>query len=116
MLSDFDQPRIAEPVEAHCPAVTANSNEQLPPVGATSRQEQESDDSSDWSVTPERLQEALERANLPALDLLQKSLEDQVAAKENKLTRAKARLHLISKRQQMLRRGATRTPHLDAVD
>ena len=104
------------PLEAHCPAGTANSNEQLPPESATSCQEKESDDSSDWSSTPERLQEAIERANLPALDLLQKSLEDQVATKESKLTRAKARLHLISKRQQMLRRGAARNPHLNAVD
>ena len=102
------------PLEVHCRTVTANANEQLPPVGATPSQEQESDDSSDWSSTPERLQEALERADLPALDLLQKSLEDQVAAKESKLIRAKARLHLISTRQQMLRRGATRNPHLDA--
>ena len=104
------------PVETHCPTATINLNEQLPPASSTSSQEQESDDSSDWLSTPERLQEAILRANLPALDLLQKSLEDQVATKESKLTRAKARLHLISERQQMLRRRATRHPHLDAVD
>ena len=102
--------------EAHCPTVTTNSNEQLLPDDATSSQEQGSDDSSDWSSTPERLQEAIERANLPALALLQKSLEDQVAVKETKLTQAKARLYLISERQQMLRRDATRNPHLDAVE
>ena len=104
-------PSRSLPSEAHCPAVTQDSNEQPPPGGAALSQEQESDDSSDWSSSPERLREAIERANLPALDLLQKSLEDQVAAKERKLTRAKARLHLISARQQMLRRSATRHPH-----
>ena len=107
-------PSRSLPSEAHCPAVTANSNEQPPPGGAALSQEQESEDSSDWSSTPERLQKALERADLPALDLLQKSLEDQVAAKKIKLIRAKARLHLISARQQMLRTGATRNPYLTA--
>ena len=97
-------------LEAHCPTSTTNSNEQLPQDGATSIQEQESDDSSDWSFTPERIQDALERADLPALELLQKCYVGQVATLESKLTRAKARLHLISERQQMLRGDATRNP------
>ena len=104
------------PSEAYCPAVTVNSNIQLPPDAAARCQEQESDDSSDWSIGPDRIQQALERAKLPALDLLQESYEDQVAALEIKLTRAKARLHLISKRQQTLRTRETRDPHLDAAD
>ena len=70
-------PYKSSPSEAHCPAGILNSNEQPPPDAATSSQEQESDDSSDWSITPDRTQEALERANLPALALLQKSYEDR---------------------------------------
>ena len=104
------------PSKLPCSAVAVNSNEQLPTDAATSSQEQESDDSSDWSITPDRIQEALERANLPALDLLQKSYEDQVAALENKLTRAKARLQLILQRQQMLKTSEPRVLYLDAVD
>ena len=104
------------PSEAHCSAAIVNTKEQLPTGAVAQCQEQESDDSSDWSITPDRLQQALERANLPALDLLQKSYEDQVAALEIKLTRAKARLHLISKRQRTLRASEPRDPLLDAVD
>ena len=104
------------PSKVPCPADTGKSNEQLPSDAATSSQEQESDDSSDWSITPDRIQEALERANLPALDLLQKSYEDQVAALEGKLTRAKAHLQHILQRQQTLKTSETRVPHLEAVD
>ena len=94
----------SSPSKVPCPADTANSNEQLPSDAAASSQEQESDDSSDWSITPDRIQEALERANLPALDLLQKSYEDQVAALEGKLTRAKAHLqHISSSDSRLLR-------------
>ena len=109
-------PHRSLPSEVQGPTITTNSHEQTPPDGAASSQEQESDDSSDWSFTPERIQDALERADLPALDLLQKCYVDQVATLESKLTRAKARLHLITERQQMLRRDATRNPHLDAFD
>ena len=101
---------------ARCSVDTADANQLLPSDAATQEQEQESDDSSDWSFTPERIQDALERADLPALDLLQKCYVDQVAVLESKLTRAKARLHLIFQRQQALRASKTRGLHLDAVD
>ena len=94
------------PSEAHCPATVQGLHAQPPPSGTTLSQDQESDDSSDWSSSPERLREAIERADLPALNLLQRSLEAQVAVKETKLTQAKARLYLISERQQKLRRNA----------
>ena len=109
-------PCTSLPSETHCPEVTVNPDIQLPMDAAAQCQEQESDDSSDWSIGPDRMQQALERANLPALDLLQKSYEDQVAALEIKLTRAKARLHLITKRQQTLRTSKNRDRYLDAVD
>ena len=106
-----EPPSRSLPSEAHCPAVTQDLNAQPPPGDAALSQEQESDDSSDWSSSPERLREAIERADLPALDLLQRSLEAQVAVKETKLTQAKARLYLISERQQKLKKDTTRNPH-----
>ena len=99
------------PSEAHCPVAPQDLHAQPPPCGTALSQEQESDDSSDWSSSPERLREAIARADLPALDLLQRSLEAQVAVKETKLTQVKARLYLISERQQQLRKDATWNPH-----
>ena len=99
-----------------CPSDTVNSNKQVPPDAAISSQEQASDDSSDWSITPDRVQKALERANLPALGCMQKAYEDKVAALEDKLTPAKAHLQHILQRQQTLKASETRVPHLEAVD
>ena len=106
-----EPPSRSLPSEAHGPAVAQDLNAQPLPGDAALSQEQESDGSSDWSSSPERLREAIERADLPALDLLQRSLEAQVAVKETKLTQAKARLYLISERQQKLKKDTTRNPH-----
>ena len=99
-----------------CPFDPVDSNKQLPPDAAISSQEQASDASSDWSITTDRVQKALERANLPALDCMQKAYEDKVATLEDKLTRAKARLQHILQRQQIFKASGTRVLHLEAVD
>ena len=95
------------PSAAPCAVALQDSHEQPLPESTVLSQGQESDDSSDWSASTERLREAIDRADLPALDLLQRSLEAQVAVKETKLIQAKARLYLISERQQQLREDAT---------
>ena len=100
----------SQPPIAHCTAAAQDSYEHPSPGNTSLSQGQESDDSSDssdWSISTERLRAAIERADVPALDLLQRSLEAQVAVKETKLTQARARLYLISERQQQLRKEST---------
>ncbi len=93
---------------AHGTTAAQTSQEHLSPGHTSPSQGQNSDnsgDSSDWAISTERLRAAIGRADGLALALLQRSLEAQVVIKEAKLTQARARLYLITERQQQLRRN-----------
>ena len=101
------------PTCSPCPSAPSPSK---PDDDAASSQAQASDSSSDWSITTERAREAMERANLPALDLMQRAMEQKVAALETKLIRTKALLQNILTRQQNIKAKLTRVVKLEAVD
>ena len=87
-----------------------------PDDATASSHAQASDSSSDWSITTERARKAMERANLPALDLMQRAMEQKVAVLEAKLIRTKALLQNILTRQQIINANEAREVKLEAVD
>ena len=102
------------PSNSPCPSNVGTLD--APDDAAATRQVRTSDSSSDWSITTDRARRAMERANLPALDLMQRAMEEKVAVLEAKLTRTKALLQDILMRQQMVKANDAREVKLEADD
>ena len=73
-------------------------------------------DSSDDSITPDRAQKAIDRADLPTLDIMQKAAEKRVDVLESELTAAKNYLRYIIKRRKIVKAKEPRDVEMERVD
>ena len=79
-------------------------------------QKEETGQSSEDSITPDRAQKAIDRADLPTLDIMQKAAEKRVDVLESELTAAKNYLKYIIKRRKIVLAREPRDVEMERVD
>ena len=79
-------------------------------------QKEETGQSSEDSITPDRVQKAIGRADLPTLDIMQRAAEKRVDVLESELTAAKNYLRYIIKRRKIVKAREPRDVEMERVD